>query len=161
MELTICRAIEVLSGDFSNIEFAKGESHSDAFAEAFRMAVASLKQKRDYATRFSADDYQVLAERTINRNNTDASNLKHGIIGLSAEAGEVASLLQKYYQGHPFDYNHLRSELGDCLWMIAEVCTMCGWDMSEIMAMNISKLKARYPNGFSAEKSLHRKDGDI
>lgn len=67
MELTICRAIEVLSGDFSNIEFAEGESHSDAFAEAFRMAVASLKQKRDYATRFSADDYQVLAERTMTK----------------------------------------------------------------------------------------------
>jgi hypothetical protein len=29
------------------------------------------------------------------------------------------------------------------------------------MQMNIDKLKARYPAGFSAENSLHRASGDI
>ena len=34
-------------------------------------------------------------------------------------------------------------------------------EIDEIMQMNIDKLKARYPHGFEAEKSLHRKTGDI
>ena len=29
------------------------------------------------------------------------------------------------------------------------------------MQTNIDKLKARYPEGFSADRSLHRKEGDI
>ena len=29
------------------------------------------------------------------------------------------------------------------------------------MQMNIDKLKARYPNGFEAERSLNRAEGDI
>ncbi len=44
--------------------------------------------------------------------------------------------------------------------MIAEVCTALGWDMGEIMRTNVENLKARYPNGFDTEHSLHRKAGD-
>lgn len=161
MELTICRAIEVLSGDFSNIELAENESQSDVFAEAFRMAMEALRQKRDCATEFSADDYQKMAAQFINEGLTATEQTLHGVLGLTSEAGEVSGLFQKFYQGHVIKHEHLKKELGDCLWMIAEICTSTGWDMSEIMAMNISKLKARYPNGFSTEKSLHRKDGDI
>jgi hypothetical protein len=29
------------------------------------------------------------------------------------------------------------------------------------MQMNIEKLRARYPEGFDAEHSLHRKEGDV
>lgn len=34
-------------------------------------------------------------------------------------------------------------------------------DMDDVMQTNIDKLKARYPEGFSADRSLHRKEGDI
>lgn len=36
-----------------------------------------------------------------------------------------------------------------------------GWSLDDIMRMNIDKLKERYPDGFKAEQSLHRKAGDI
>ena len=29
------------------------------------------------------------------------------------------------------------------------------------MDLNIKKLRARYPDGFSGEKSINRKDGDL
>lgn len=35
------------------------------------------------------------------------------------------------------------------------------WKLSEIAELNIEKLKARYPDGFDVEHSLHRKEGDI
>jgi hypothetical protein len=43
----------------------------------------------------------------------------------------------------------------------AEYCTAKGWSLDDIMRMNIDKLKERYPDGFKAEQSLHRKAGDI
>ena len=41
------------------------------------------------------------------------------------------------------------------------ICESFGWSLDEIMQMNIDKLKARYPEGFTVENSLHRKAGDI
>jgi hypothetical protein len=52
-------------------------------------------------------------------------------------------------------------EVGDLLWFIAEFCSAYKWNMSDIMRMNIDKLIARFPDGFEADKSLHRKEGDI
>ena len=56
---------------------------------------------------------------------------------------------------------HMNKERGDSLWMIAEACNALGTDIDTVMQMNISKLKARYPEGFTVENSLHRKPGDI
>ncbi len=53
------------------------------------------------------------------------------------------------------------SELSDMLWFIAEYCTAMGWNLDDVMQYNIDKLIARYPDGFEADKSLHRAEGDI
>lgn len=106
--------------------------------------------------------YQELAIRTCSIPYEDKrGRLCHAVYGLNSEAGEVAGILQKEYQGHPMDLEHFKKELGDCLWMIAEACNAIGADMDEVMQMNIDKLKARYPDGFTAENSLHRKEGDV
>lgn len=107
-------------------------------------------------------EYQKLAMRTCSIPYENVKGrLYHAVFGLTSEAGEVAGIMQKVYQGHEFDEQHVKKELGDCLWMIAEACEALGVSMDEVMQMNIDKLKARYPEGFSAEKSLHRKVGDI
>lgn len=110
----------------------------------------------------TGNEYQNLAMRTCGIPHDDKKGrLHHAVFGLTSEAGEVAGILQKIYQGHDFDEEHVKKELGDCLWMIAEACEALGCTMDEIMQMNIDKLKARYPEGFSADRSLHRKAGDI
>lgn len=107
------------------------------------------------------NEYQKLAARTINENLTPLGQLHHGLYGLAGEVGEVHSLFQKEYQGHPLCDDHLKKELGDCLWMLAEICTAKMWCMEDIAVLNIQKLKARYPQGFSSENSLNRASGDI
>lgn len=109
----------------------------------------------------TGNEYQQLARKTCNINNDKIDMLCHGVFGLSSEAGEVAGILQKAYQGHEFNEEHIKKELGDCLWMIAEICTALDIDLDGVMQLNIDKLKARYPDGFNAEKSLHRREGDI
>lgn len=108
-----------------------------------------------------ANEYQKLAARTINNNLLDMEKENHALHGMSGEVGELHSLYQKTYQGHTFDEEHAKKELGDLCWFIAEYCTAMGWNLSDVMQMNIDKLKARFPEGFSADKSLHRAEGDI
>lgn len=111
--------------------------------------------------KMEANKYQVLAARTINKKLMDKQQLHHSLHGMSGEVGEIHSIFQKAYQGHVIDEEHLKKEVGDLLWFIAEFCTANCWDLSEIMEMNIEKLKARFPEGFKEENSLNRKLGDI
>lgn len=107
------------------------------------------------------NEYQQLAARTINKE-LDSHQLElHALHGLVGEVGELHSLYQKVYQGHNFDEDHAKKELGDLMWFVAEYCTARGWSIENICSMNIEKLKARFPDGFEVDKSLNRKDGDI
>lgn len=110
----------------------------------------------------TGNEYQKLAMRTCSIPYDDKRGMMyHAVFGLCSEAGEVAGILQKEYQGHVMDRHHVARELGDCLWMIAEACEALDMTIEEVMEMNISKLRARYPEGFSAERSLHRAEDDI
>lgn len=110
---------------------------------------------------FTLNEYQKLAARTINHENSPSEMEMHALHGMCGEIGELHSLYQKMYQGHQFDKVHAMKELGDLLWFIAEYCTACDFTLEDVAKANIEKLKARYPEGFEADKSLHRKEGDI
>lgn len=107
------------------------------------------------------NEYQALAARTINNSMNRAQQEAHALHGLAAEVGEIHSLYQKIYQGHTIDEAHIQKELGDLLWFVAELATAYGWRLEDVAAMNIDKLRARYPEGFDAQRSLHRAEGDI
>ena len=107
------------------------------------------------------NQYQALAQRTMDATLDTCDQIDHALKGMVSELGELHGLYQKKYQGHPLNIIHAKKELGDLLWFIAEYCTAYGFTLEEIAKLNIEKLKARYPEGFQAEKSLHRKEGDI
>jgi NTP pyrophosphatase (non-canonical NTP hydrolase) len=101
-------------------------------------------------------EYQEKAARTINPTLTDETMLRHALFGLTAEVGEITGLFQKQLQGHPLLLEHLEKEIGDVLWMAAELCTSFDLDMGEVAEANIEKLKKRYPEGFTSENSINR-----
>lgn len=107
------------------------------------------------------NEYQQLAARTINRDLSQYEMIMHALHGMVGEIGEIHSMYQKEYQGHAFEQSHLWKEVGDLLWFAAELCTAYGVNMDDVARANINKLKARYPEGFTADKSLNRKAGDI
>ena len=107
-------------------------------------------------------EYQKLAMRTCSIPYDDKNGrLHHAVFGLASEAGEVSGIMQKVFQGHEFDKEHMKKELGDCLWMIAEACDALDISMTEVAITNIIKLKTRFPEGFSEERSLNRDKDDI
>lgn len=109
----------------------------------------------------TGNEYQKLAARTIKMTLNRLEVENHALFGMASEVGELHGIFQKCYQGHTIVDDHIKKELGDLLWFVAEFCTVYGWNLDDIMQMNIDKLKARYPEGFSEEKSLNRKIDDI
>lgn len=103
------------------------------------------------------DGYMILDEDGI-----DLGGVFNACLGLSGEVGELNDMIKKWiFHEKPFDEVHAKKELGDVLWYVAMMCHSFGWDLDEIMQMNVDKLKARYPQGFSVELANNRKDGDI
>jgi NTP pyrophosphatase (non-canonical NTP hydrolase) len=100
------------------------------------------------------DQYQKEAARTGNNHIYAIAN--YGL-GLTGEAGEVADIIKKtVFHGHELDLVELEKELGDVLWYLANIATVSGLNLSDIAEKNIEKLKKRYPEGFSQERSINR-----
>jgi len=107
------------------------------------------------------DEYQTLAQRTSATTNP-FDKVLNGALGLAGESGEFCDIIKKAtYQGHSYDKEHMAKELGDVLWYVAEAARGLHVSMDKIAQMNIDKLKARYPDGFDADRSNNRKDGDV
>ena len=86
-------------------------------------------------------------------------------IGMSSENGEFSEIVKKcVFQGKEFNRKeryHMKRELGDILWYLANAATALGYNLDEIMFENIEKLEARYPNGFEVFRSENRAEGDV
>lgn len=107
------------------------------------------------------DDYQALAMRTSRNDISPDDHLFNGCLGLAGEAGECCDLLKKcFYQDGREIRSRMREELGDVLWYVVEAAKGLGLSLEEIAQLNIEKLRKRYPDGFSAERSLWREEED-
>lgn len=83
-------------------------------------------------------------------------------MGLAGETGEVIDYLKKVgFQGHTFDIEKLKSEMGDMMWYFAMLCDFFNIKFEDILQANVQKLLKRYPDGFDAEKSKNRKEEEI
>lgn len=103
------------------------------------------------------NEYQELAMRTANE--TGSRLMLNGALGLCGEAGEAADIVKKhFFQGHELDKEDLKNELGDVMWYIAVLARSAHIDLADVANGNIEKLRRRYPDGFSSEKSINRKE---
>lgn len=67
-------------------------------------------------------------------------------MGLCGESGEAIDIVKKWLaQGHELDKEHLKKELGDIAWYLAEASTALDISLDEILQANIVKLQKRYP----------------
>jgi NTP pyrophosphatase (non-canonical NTP hydrolase) len=78
-------------------------------------------------------------------------------LGLTGEAGETVDHFKKHlYHSHPLDLQKVAKEFGDVLYYLSALAETLGLSMEQIAADNYRKLLARYPNGFTAERSINR-----
>ena len=98
--------------------------------------------------------------------NSDIHRLLTAAVGMSAEGGEFMEIVKKMiFQGKPYNeenVRHLKIELGDILWYVAQACMALDISLDEITDMNIDKLSKRFPDGhFSEYYSENRQEGDL
>ena len=101
----------------------------------------------------------------VDEQGVEPSRLLTAGIGLSGEVGEFNDIVKKcVVQGKELDddvVNHLRSELGDIMWYVAQGCIALDTTIEEIIDINTAKLKDRYPGGFDEFRSDNRDEDDI
>ena len=123
---------------------------------------------RETTSPASSDFAQLLSRMTELEANDDADvpRLMTAAFGISAEAGEFTEVVKKMFlQGKPYNEEnvfHLKRELGDIMWYVAQACMALDTNIEEVLHMNYEKLSARYPEGtFDVWRSENRKEGDL
>ena len=114
-------------------------------------------------------DYAALLTRMNKLELEDDCNLPQlltAALGLTAESGEFSEVVKKIIlQGKPYNEDnvfHMKRELGDICWYIAQACMALDTTFDEIIEMNVDKLKKRYPAGeFNVNQYENRKAGDL
>ena len=107
----------------------------------------------------TVNEYQSLALTTLNPQLDKKDMLINGVMGLCGESGEAIDIVKKWLaQCHELDRDALAKELGDIAWYLAETAAALDIPLEDIFRANIEKLKRRYPEGFSTQRSLHRDD---
>ena len=96
----------------------------------------------------------------------DIQRLLTASVGVCAEGGEFMEIVKKMaFQGKPYteeNVYHMKRELGDIMWYMAQACIALGVSFEELVEMNVEKLEARYPGGsFDVHYSENRVEGDL
>ncbi|CAM0050716.1 MazG-like pyrophosphatase [Vibrio phage K381] len=118
-------------------------------ADRFKASLVYGAKNRDYAySAFPALKYKLLPNEL---------ELLHAILGIISEGGE---LLQMFYDrksaGLAIDRTNAVEEGGDLQWFLQLLAKSQGSTMEEMMQMNIKKLAARFPEGYSDGMGLVR-----
>ena len=107
----------------------------------------------------TVNEYQKLAMATLNPALDNKDVLINGVMGLCGESGEAIDIVKRHLaQGHELDKEKLKKELGDVAWYLAETAYALDIPLEEVLQGNIDKLRKRYPEGFSSERSIHREE---
>ena len=159
--MTISIAKETLENGYTKYtmtEDTKKVIDSDKYIEFVRQTTSPA----------SSDFAQLLSRMTELEaaNDADVPRLLTAALGISAEAGEFTEVVKKIIlQGKPYNEEnvfHMKRELGDICWYLAQACMALDTNFREIMEMNYEKLSARYPEGaFDVYRSENRVEGDL
>ena len=116
----------------------------------------------------ASSEYPKLVDRLneLEGQGADVSRLMTAAFGMSAEAGEFTEVVKKIFlQGKPYTEEnifHMKRELGDLCWYLAQACMALDITFEEVLEMNYQKLSARYPEGsFDVYRSENRVQGDL
>jgi len=122
----------------------------------------------DTVTSLPSKDTKAMINRLmeLQKEGMQPERLMTAAVGLCAEAGEFTEIVKKMvFQGKPVNEEnifHMKRELGDICWYLAQACMALDTTLDEVIEMNVDKLKSRYPGGtFDVHQSENRKEGDL
>lgn len=122
----------------------------------------------DAVTSDESKDFIAFSDRIVSLDEKGANieRLLTGAVGINSEGGEIMEIVKKLiFQGKNWDDEtiyHLKRELGDVMWYVMQCLYALDTDITEIVEMNVEKLKKRYPGGeFDPYYSENREADDL
>lgn len=92
-------------------------------------------------------EYQKAARETDQRPGVDSEDIAIHLLGLTGEAGSVASEYKKRLRdraAHPMWKARMREELGDVLWYLSTLATKLDLTLEDIARANLEKTRNRW-----------------
>lgn len=96
----------------------------------------------------TANEFQLKAHTFAAYDKADCPDYVYPALGLAEEAGEVAGKYAKAIRDENGHFSEerkqaIKKELGDVMWFVAELSTLLGITLEEVMTCNIEKLNSR------------------
>ena len=131
--------------------------NTDAYLEFVNAVTSQPSQDAD------AFEYRI---QELRGEGFETHRLLTASVGMCAEAGEFTEIVKKIiFQGKPVTEEnmfHMKRELGDIMWYMAQACIALDVTFEELVEMNVEKLEKRYPGGsFDVHYSENRVEGDL
>jgi NTP pyrophosphatase (non-canonical NTP hydrolase) len=83
----------------------------------------------------------------------------HFALGIAGESGEIVDMIKKnVINGHAGSTEKLLAEIGDLMFYIQGLLALIGYNLDDALMCNITKLECRYPDGYSDQASIDRRD---
>lgn len=115
-----------------------------------------------HTTEMTLPQYQAASKRTMPQPialDGDKSLLAYLTLGIAGETGEIVEHLKKFvWHNHELNKGYIQKEVGDVFWYLSALCSVVGLDLEDVARVNVEKLKLRYPDGYSHERSQNRTD---
>ena len=87
------------------------------------------------------NEYQQFSQKDHKR----ANSLTVMLLGLGEESGEVQQILKKALRDEKeINVEHVKEELGDVIWYVANIATLMNLSLEEVINYNVEKLKKRH-----------------
>lgn len=98
------------------------------------------------------NEYQRKSHLTADYPGKNEGDFTYPVMGLTEEAGEVSGKFAKAVRdedGKITDERRaaIKKELGDVCWFVAEISTLLGFTLEEVMQGNLDKLASRKERG--------------
>lgn len=118
----------------------------------------TIKQYQEATKEFASYPFGTVEAETVEAGKETTSNASneakwlYPVMALGEEAGEVQGKFAKAIRDNcgiitEERATEIKKELGDVCWMLSQICNECGFDLEEVMEMNIEKLKSRKARG--------------
>jgi NTP pyrophosphatase (non-canonical NTP hydrolase) len=105
------------------------------------------------------ENYQEMVQGLFIKPTDHTGRLVHAAMGIAGEAGEVVDAVKKtWVYGKPLDTENVLEECGDVLFYVTALLHECGFTLEQAMTHNRQKLAKRYPDGWTEQAAIERKD---
>jgi NTP pyrophosphatase (non-canonical NTP hydrolase) len=103
--------------------------------------------------------YAAFVKERFSKRAAEVDGFMHAAVGIAGEAGEVLDAVKKtWVYGKPLDIENLIEELGDIEFYLQAMRTLLNVSRQDVLRANITKLRKRYPSGYTDALAIARLD---